>query len=192
MVGGAGAAAAGSRAVINHLLAGRIIAGATVEREVPTALGQGAFVHYEMSSVDFGTTQRVVEAINREMGAGMAKEIDGRLIQVKAPLDSNARVAFMGRIENLEVRPMRSAAKVVVNPRNGSVVMNQTVTIESCAVAHGALSVVVNTEQQVSQPKMCIRDRSTSFARCPFREKVRQRELLWPMPRWPMSSIRGR
>ena len=30
--------------------------------------------------------------------------------------------------------------------------MNQNVTIESCAVAHGALSVVVNTEQQVSQP----------------------------------------
>ena len=152
LVGGVGAAASGSRAVINHLLAGRIIAGATVEREVPTALGQGAFVHYEMINVDFGTTQRVVEAINREMGAGMAQAIDGRLIQVNAPLDSNARVAFMGRIENLDVRPMRSAAKVVVNPRNGSVVMNQTVTIESCAVAHGALSVVVNTEQQVSQP----------------------------------------
>ena len=152
LVGGAGAAAAGNKAVVNHLLAGRIVGGATVEREVPTALGQGAFVHYEMSNTDFGTTQRVVEVINREMGAGMAQALDGRLIQVIAPADANARVAFMGRIENLEVRPMKSAAKVVVNPRNGSVVMNQTVTIESCAIAHGALSVVVNTEQQVSQP----------------------------------------
>jgi len=43
-------------------------------------------------------------------------------------------------------------AKVIVNPRTGSVVMNQTVTIESCAIAHGALQVVVNTDQQVSQP----------------------------------------
>ena len=58
----------------------------------------------------------------------------------------------MGRIENLEVTPMKSMAKVIVNPRTGSVVMNQMVTIESCAIAHGALSVVVNTEQQVSQP----------------------------------------
>jgi len=152
MVGGAGAVAPGAKAVINHLLAGRIVAGATVEREVPTSLGQGPFIHYEMLGTDFGTTQRVVEVINREMGSGTAQAIDGRLIQVIAPEAANDRVSFMGRIENLEVRPMKSMAKVIVNPRNGSVVMNQMVTIETCAIAHGALSVVVNTEQQVSQP----------------------------------------
>ncbi len=152
MVGGAGASAGGSRAVVNHLLAGRIVAGGTVEREVPTSLGQGAFVHYEMAHTDFGTTQRVVEAINREVGAGMAEALDGRVIRVQAPEEANARVAFMGRIENIEVQPMKTMAKVIVNPRTGSVVMNQMVTIESCAVAHGALSVVVSSEQQVSQP----------------------------------------
>jgi flagellar P-ring protein precursor FlgI len=152
MVGGAGASAGGSRAVVNHLLAGRIVGGATVEREVPTALGDGPFVHYEMSTTDFGTTQRVVEVINREMGYGIAQALDGRLIRVNAPEDTNSRVAFMARIENLEVRPTRAMAKVIVNPRTGSVVMNQNVTIESCAVAHGALSVVVTTEKQVSQP----------------------------------------
>ena len=85
LVGGAGAVASGSKAVVNHLLAGRIVAGATVEREVPTALGQGPFVHYEMRTTDFGTTQRVVEMINREMGPGTAQAVDGRLIQVIAP-----------------------------------------------------------------------------------------------------------
>jgi len=152
MVGGAGASAGGSRAVVNHLLAGRIVAGATVEREVPTSLGQGPFVHFEMLTTDFGTTQRAVEVINREMGQGTAEALDGRTIRVQAPEDPNNRVAFMGRLENLEVRPMKTMAKVVVNPRTGSVVMNQMVTIESCAVAHGALSVVVSSEQQVSQP----------------------------------------
>ncbi|MBK7355536.1 flagellar basal body P-ring protein FlgI [Propionivibrio sp.] len=152
MVGGVGATAPGSKAVINHLLAGRIVAGATVEREVPTALGQGPFVHYEMGTTDFGTTQRVVEVINREVGPGTAQAVDGRLIRVRAPEEPNLRVAFMGRVENLEVRPIKGMAKVIVNPRTGSVVMNQTVTIESCAIAHGALSVVVNTDQQVSQP----------------------------------------
>jgi flagellar P-ring protein precursor FlgI len=136
MVGGAGAVAPGAKAVVNHLLAGRIVGGATVEREVPTLLGQGPYVHYEMNGSDFGTAQA----------------LDGRVIQVQAPEDANARVAFMGRVENLEVRPMKAPARVVVNPRNGSVVMNQTVTIEACAVAHGALSVTINTEQQVSQP----------------------------------------
>ena len=152
MVGGAGASAGGSKAVINHLLAGRIVAGATVEREVPTALGQGPFIHYEMGVTDFGTTQRVVEAINQDMGRGTAQALDGRVIRVQAPEEADARVAVMGRIENLEVRPLKAMAKVIVNPRTGSVVMNQMVTIESCAVAHGALSVVVSSEQQVSQP----------------------------------------
>lgn len=152
MVGGVGAVSGNNKAVINHLLAGRIAAGATVEREVPTSLGQGPFVYYEMGNTDFGTTQRAVEAINREMGAGVAQAVDGRQIRVSAPEEANARVAFMGRIENLEVTPMKSMAKVIVNPRTGSVVMNQMVTIESCAIAHGALSVVVNNEQQVSQP----------------------------------------
>jgi len=152
IVGGVGAVAGGNKAVINQLLAGRIAGGATVEREVPTSLGQGPFVYYEMGYTDFGTTQRAVEAINREMGAGTAQAVDGRQIRVAAPEEANARVAFMGRIENLDVTPMKSIAKVIVNPRTGSVVMNQMVTIESCAIAHGALSIVVNTDQQVSQP----------------------------------------
>ena len=152
LIGGAGASSGGSKAVVNHLLAGRIVAGATVEREVPTSLGQGPFIHYEMVSTDFGTTQRVVEVINRELGPGTAQAIDGRVIRVMAPEDADVRVAFMGRVENLEVRPMKSVAKVIVNPRTGSIVMNQTVTIDACAVAHGALSVIINSEQQVSQP----------------------------------------
>ena len=152
LIGGIGASVGNNKAVINHLLAGRIAAGATVEREVPTSLGQGPFVHYELGNTDFGTAQRVVEVINREMGGGVAQAVDGRLIRVFAPEEANARVAFLGRVENLEVRPMAGIAKVIVNPRTGSVVMNQKVTIDACAVAHGALSVVVTSDQQVSQP----------------------------------------
>ena len=164
LVGGVGAVAPGAKATINHLLAGRIVGGATVEREVPTELGQGPVVHFELNGTDFGNAQRVVETINREMGAGTAQALDGRVIQVQAPEDNNARVAFMGRVENLEVRPVRSAARVVVNPRNGSVVMNQMVTIESCAVAHGSLAVTVNTDQQVSQPNALAGGQTTTTA----------------------------
>ena len=152
MVGGAGAVAPGAKAVINHLLAGRIVGGATVEREVPTLLGQGAYVHYEMNGSDFGTAQRIVEAINREMGQGTAQALDGRVIRVNAPEDADTRVAFMGRLENLEIRPAKTMAKVIVNPRTGSVVMNQMVRIENCAVAHGNLTVSVTAENTVSQP----------------------------------------
>ena len=121
--------------------------GATVERAVPTPLGQGGFVYYELANSDFGTAQLVVDTINRVMGVGTAQALDGRRIALRAPESAEARVAFLGRVENLEVVPMAGVAKVVVNPRTGSVVMNQKVSLEACAVAHGSLSVVVDSGQ---------------------------------------------
>lgn len=144
LVGGAGAAAGGAAVTVNHLLAGRIPGGATVERSVPTLVGQGGYVYFELSEADFGTAQNVVSAINRAVGAGTAQALDGRRIAVRAPESTDARVAFLGRIENLEVNTVAAGAKVVVNPRTGSVVMNRRVTLQACAVAHGNLSVVVD------------------------------------------------
>lgn len=73
------------------------------------------------------------------------------MIQVRAPAGSE-RVAFISRIENLEVVPAEGIAKVIINARTGSVVMNQAVTLQPCAVAHGNLTVVINTDNSVSQP----------------------------------------
>ena len=151
VVVGAGASKAGSSVTINHLSAGRIANGATVERAVPTLVGQGDFVHFELNTTDFGTAQRVVEAINR-VSPGSASALDGRMVRVRAPMSSDDRVAFIGRVENIEVRPMQMAAKVIVNSRTGSVVMNQSVQLDACAVAHGNLSVSVNAQNAVSQP----------------------------------------
>jgi flagellar P-ring protein precursor FlgI len=144
MVGGVGAGAGGASVTVNHLSAGRIPGGATVERSVATALGQGGFVYYELLESDFGTAMSMVEAINKAMGAGTAQAIDGRRIALRAPESADARVSFLGRVENLEVRAAMAQAKVVVNPRTGSVVMNQRVALLPCAVAHGNLSVVVD------------------------------------------------
>lgn len=147
LVGGAGASSGGAKVTVNHLSAGRIPGGATVERSVPTGLGQGGVVFYELANSDFGTAQLVVDAINKSMGPGTAQAQDGRRIAVRAPEDADARVAFLGRIENLDIKPVAGLARVVINPRTGSVVMNQKVTLESCAVAHGNLSVVVDGSQ---------------------------------------------
>jgi flagellar P-ring protein precursor FlgI len=68
------------------------------------------------------------------------------------PTRSNDHVAFLADIENLEVRLERPAARVVINARTGSVVMNDAVSLNSCAVAHGALTVTVNSTPVISQP----------------------------------------
>ncbi|WP_024302278.1 flagellar basal body P-ring protein FlgI [Pseudogulbenkiania sp. MAI-1] len=152
LVGGAGESAAGSSAKVNHLSVGRIPGGATVEREVPTSLGSGGVVQLELFESDFTTANRVVQAINRELGDGVARAMDGRLVEVVAPQDANRRVQFLSRMENIAVTPAEASPLVILNARTGSVVMNQAVTIEPCAVSHGNLSVTVSTTPQVSQP----------------------------------------
>ncbi|MCS6785890.1 MAG: flagellar basal body P-ring protein FlgI [Thiobacillaceae bacterium] len=152
LVAGAGAAAGGSSQQINHLAAGRIPAGATVERAVPTRVGQGDFVHLELKEADFTLTSRVAEVIDRSFGAGTALPLDGRWIQVRAPADPGQRIAFLARLEALTLDSAKPTPKVIVNARTGSIVMNQEVRLAQCAVAHGNLSVVVRAEPQVSQP----------------------------------------
>lgn len=147
MVGGVGASGAGNSVTVNHLSAGRIAGGATVERSVPTTVGQDGFVYYELAQSDFGTATSMVKAINKAMGEGTAQALDGRRIALRAPDTNDARVAFLGRVENLEINAAAAQAKVVVNPRTGSVVMNQRVALQPCAVAHGNLSVVVDGGQ---------------------------------------------
>ena len=152
LVGGAGASANGSKVQINQLAVGRIANGAIVERAVAPFEPQGGYVNLELKDTDFGTAERVVEAINRNLGPGTAAAMDGRVVQVRTPQTPAARVGFMARVENLDVTPAKAAAKVILNARTGSIVMNQTVTVEDCAIAHGNLSVVINTQPVITQP----------------------------------------
>ncbi|NMM28519.1 MAG: flagellar basal body P-ring protein FlgI [Glaciimonas sp.] len=152
VVGGVGAAASGSTAQVNHLSVGRISAGATVERAVASSLGEGNIIHLELNSTDFSTASRVVTALNQHFGDGTATAMNGRVIRVRTPGTSDARVAFLGTLESLNVSPAQLAAKVILNARTGSIVMNQSVTLDSCAVAHGNLSVIIQSSPVISQP----------------------------------------
>jgi len=152
LVGGVGAAAAGSQVQVNHLSVGKISGGATVERAVASALGANNQVRLELNQTDFGTASRVVEAINNHFGPDIATALDGRVIRVRSPSGSDQRVAFLGILEGLEVNPAKLAAKVIMNARTGSVVMNQQVMLDTCAISHGNLSVTISADNQVSQP----------------------------------------
>ena len=152
IVGGAGASAAGSKVQINHLSAGRVPEGATVERAVPTPLNQGEYLQLDLNANDYNTAREVARAVNAKMGSGVAQAMDGRVVRVRMPESVDARVAFMADIENLPLELAAPAAKIVINARTGSVVVNQTVTLNPCAVAHGSLSVTINSTPVVSQP----------------------------------------
>jgi len=152
IVGGAGASAGGSKVQINHLSAGRVPEGATVERAVPTPLNQGDHLQLDLNASDYNTAREVARAINSKMGEGIAQPLNGRVVRVKMPDSPEARVSFLADIENLPLTLAAPSAKVVINARTGSVVMNQTVSLSACAVAHGNLSVTINSTPVISQP----------------------------------------
>lgn len=152
LVGGAGAQAGGSSVQINQLNGGIISNGAIVEREVPTQYARDGRVRLELNVTDFGAAQSVVSALNKRFGAGVATALDGRVIELRAPTDPMAQMTFLSQVENLDVRLPPARAKVVINARTGSVVMNRTVTIDEAAIAYGNLSVVISQSTEVSQP----------------------------------------
>lgn len=151
VVGGVGASANGTQTQINHLSVGRISEGATVERALPNPIAQSGSFNLELKESDFSTAAMVVDAINRRFGQNTAFAEDGRVIKVNAPQNTN-RVAFLASLEAINVSPSATPAKIILNARTGSVVMNKAVTLDSCAVSHGNLSVVINTAPVISQP----------------------------------------
>ena len=151
VVGGVGASANGAQTQINHLSVGRISDGATVERALPNPISQTDAVNLELRESDFSTASLVVDAINRKFGQNTAFAQDGRVIRVQPPAN-NSRVAFLAALESISISPDAGSAKIILNARTGSVVMNKAVTLETCAVSHGNLSVVIDTSPVISQP----------------------------------------
>ena len=152
VVGGAGAAAGGSKVQVNHLSAGRVPQGAQVERAVPTPINQGNTITLGLNQTDFQTADKMVRAINQRMGAGTAMALDGRTVQVNAPIDPGSRVRMIAEIQEMPIETSKPAAKVVISARTGSIVLNQAVTLGPCAIAHGNLSITISTTPVISQP----------------------------------------
>lgn len=152
VVSGFGAAADGSRVTVNIPSTGRIPNGAMVERGVKTAFGMGNNITLNLNSADFTTANRLAEAINTTLGAGTASAMDGASVQVAAPRDMSQRVSFMSVVENIEVKPGQTSAKVIINSRTGTVVIGSHVTVGPSAVSHGNLTVRIKPGATVSQP----------------------------------------
>ncbi len=153
VVGGFGVETSdGSSISVNIPSAGRIPNGAIVERTVPTTFGQTESIVLNLHRPDFTTANRMAEAINEWVGLGTAKPLDGTSVSVSAPMEYSQRVAFVSLLENITFEPDTAAAKVIVNSRTGTVVINRYVTVNEAAVSHGSLVVTITDNPIVSQP----------------------------------------
>lgn len=151
-VGGLGITAKnGSQLTVNVPTAGRIAEGASVERAVATGFSDGAVLRYNLADADFLTAERARDAINRRF-PGIATMEDGVTLALRLPGDPDTRGAKMAAIEMIDVKPAEAAARVVVNSRTGTVVINSAVRLSPAAISHGKLTVRITEKPQVLQP----------------------------------------
>ena len=151
-VSGVSADAAGSSIQIGVPTSGRIPNGATVERMVESPFDSAEHIVLNIRESDFSTANAITEAINVAFGDGTAKALDGVSVAITAPADSSQRVSFLSMIENLDVSPGEAAARVVINSRTGTVVINRNVRVTAAAVTHGTISVSISATNEVIQP----------------------------------------
>ncbi|TFH72521.1 flagellar basal body P-ring protein FlgI [Gammaproteobacteria bacterium LSUCC0112] len=153
IVGGLGVDGAdGSRISINVPSVGRIPGGATTVREVETAFNTGDYVTFNLKRADFTTARRLSGAINGFLGEGTAEALDAVSIRVRAPIDPQARVAYVSELENMQIEQGAASARVIVNSRTGTIVIGEHVRVSPAAITHGSLSVTITEGFAVSQP----------------------------------------
>jgi len=129
--------------------AGRIAAGAIVEKETGFDLDSLSVLRLTLRNPDFTTARRIAEAINSAF-PGTALAENPTIVALKPPAGRDM-VSFVTDVEDLDVSP-ESPAKVVIDEVSGVVVMGADVRISQVAIAQGNLTISVQETPQVSQP----------------------------------------
>lgn len=153
VVGGVNASGnSGSSVTVNTPTAGLIPNGATVEREIPSDFNMGPTITLNLKRPSFKDANAIAHAINSGFQSGIATAKSSTNVEVRAPSEPGARVAFMSQLDDIQVKAEPVRAKVVFNSRTGTVVMGDGVVLHAAAISHGSLTVTINENSNVSQP----------------------------------------
>ena len=129
--------------------AGRIAAGAIVEKETGFDLDQMSSLRLTLRNPDFTTARRIAEAINAAY-PGTANVENPTIVTLRAPAGHDM-VGFVTDVEDLQIQP-EAPAKVIIDEVSGVVVMGDDVRISQVAIAQGNLTISVQETPRVSQP----------------------------------------
>jgi flagellar P-ring protein precursor FlgI len=141
----------GSQVSVNVATVGRIADGASVERAVATGFDLSPTLRFNLHKAEFLTAARVRDAVNSRY-PGIASIADGVSIELALPQGNDLRSGIMAEIEMLAVSPAPVAARVIVNSRTGTVVINDAVRLAPAAVSHGKLVIRIDENPMIVQP----------------------------------------
>lgn len=149
--GGVSIQASGSSKRTAITTSGRIPNGAIIERDIQTPIGDESGLELVLNQADFTLASNVADVVSKRVAPAMA--LDGGTIRVEIPPSFTVnRIPFISALENLEVDTPMDLAKVVINERTGTVVIGNRVRLRPAAVAHGGITVSIQTTNAVSQP----------------------------------------
>lgn len=138
--------------VQNIPTAGRIPAGAIVEREIDFKLEELQQVRLALRNPDFTTARRISSAINKATNNNSSKAENSASVVLRKPNGYKGSIVdLITDIEQLPIRPDQ-VARVVIDERSGVIVMGADVKISTVAIAQSNLTVKVTETPQVSQP----------------------------------------
>jgi len=144
----------GNRIVNNYTLVGRVPGGGKITNPVEPEPGSDREFFISLADPDITTSHRITERINIKYGT-VAYPIDGGTIKVVVPdsvMYPTLRSKFMSDIGHMRIVP-DSPARIVVNEKTGTIVAGQHVTIEPVAIAHGTITVNIQSRPIISQPE---------------------------------------
>lgn len=137
---------------VNHPTVGRIPDGGIVERDASVDISHMPHLAFLLRDPDFTVATQAAAAINKELGVGVARAMDGSRIEVDpGELSADTIPQLLARIGNVMVT-VAPVARVVINERTGTVVLGANVSLGACSVLQGSLAVDITTKYEVSQP----------------------------------------
>ncbi len=161
-IGGFGGGGNGTGVTVNHLTVGRVPGGALVQIGSGAKLAATDVLSIVLREPDFVSASRLAKVVNGDLGADSARVLDPGTIEVTVPEAYKTSIAeLMARLELLPVET-DTPARVVINERTGTIVVGGNVRLASAAVAHGSLSVKIETRFEVSQPNAFARNGDTT------------------------------
>lgn len=133
-----------------NVLAGNVLNGATVEREVSYDLYNKTTTTLSLKESDFQNAIRVQKVLNSVFGEGIARAVDSRTIQLKKP-QKMSMVEFLALVQEVEI-DYSLREKIIIDERSGTIIAGVGITIEPVVVTHGDLTIKI-TQEALQDPK---------------------------------------
>lgn len=143
-----------NKIVNNYTLVGRVPGGGKITAAIKALAENGREIYLSLHDPDFTTSHRIAERINIKYGM-TAYSLDGGTVRVMIPdslMHPVNRSKFFSDIGQLTVVP-DNTARVVINEKTGTIVAGQHVIIEPVTIAHGTITVNIQSSPIISQPE---------------------------------------